>query len=341
MTPVAAALAVAAPEPAQIERDARIAAFVEPLKARVEPSGLPVPGPVTAALHALLDAEDLAATEAALEGHARDLWDQTPEEHRPVLALVFGAYYDIAPVLAKTGLVRAAPPEDVHAMARGVLTHAGDPMIADMVAAAFAESGLPIPDAGTLFDFGCSSGRVLRVLAAYRPDLDAVGCDPNPGAIAWADEHLPMARFFASPLAPPLALGDAEVDRAFAISIWSHFDAASALAWLQEMHRVIRPGGALLLTTHGLDTLGVQLRGDVMTEDSAAEAATAMLQTGHKYFDVFGPDGDWGVKDAGWGNSYTAVDWLLEHATPHWSLRLFRPAMLAQNQDVFVLERAS
>ena len=60
---------------------------------------------------------------------------------------------------------------------------------------------------------------------------------------------------------------------------------------------------------------------------------------GHKYFDVFGEDGDWGVKDPGWGNSYTGVDWLAAHVTPAWSIRLFRPAMLAQNQDVFVLER--
>lgn len=331
-TQAAAALAAAT-------ESARIAAFVDPLKARAAPASPQVPGPVSTALYARLTAEDIAATAALLDDSAKALWDQTPHEHRPVLVLVFGVFYDVPGVLAATGLVRASPPEDVHAMARGIMAHAGDPMIADMVEQAFAEAGLALPQAGTVLDFGCSSGRVLRVLAAYRSELQCVGCDPNGDAIDWATEHLPMARFFTSPTAPPLELADASVDRAYAISIWSHFDAESGLAWLRELHRVVKPGGAVLLTTHGLDTLGMQLRGDVMTHDSAAEATATMLQQGHKYFDVFGEDGDWGVKDAGWGNSYTGVDWLATHATPDWSLRLFRPAMLAQNQDVFVLER--
>lgn len=333
----------APPDPAVLAaatESARIAAFVEPLKARAEPGPvLPVPGPVTTALSQHVTPEDVAATEAALEGSAKALWDQTPPEHRPVLTLIFGVFYAVPGIVQNTGLIRAVPPEDVHAMARGAMAYGGDVMLADMVAQAFIDAEMPLPEAGTLLDFGCSSGRALRVLAAYRPGADSVGCDPNAGAIAWASEHLPMARFFTSPTAPPLELADASVDRAYAISIWSHFDASSALTWLGEMHRVIKPGGGLLVTTHGLDTLGVQLRQDVMTPDSAAEAMAAMLQDGHKYFDVFGADGDWGVKDPGWGNSYTGVDWLARHVTPAWSIRLFRPGMLAQNQDVFILER--
>ncbi len=38
----------------------------------------------------------------------------------------------------------------------------------------------------------------------------------------------------------------------FAISVWSHFSATGALTWLQELHRIVQPGGHVLLTSHGL-----------------------------------------------------------------------------------------
>ena len=46
------------------------------------------------------------------------------------------------------------------------------------------------PDGGTVLDFGSSSGRVLRILAAARPDLRCLGCDPNEDAIAWAEVEM-------------------------------------------------------------------------------------------------------------------------------------------------------
>jgi len=329
----------AAHEPLAALEAARVDAFVGALVARREPPHLPPIGPVTGALYDRLLPEDIVAVEAALTGPPQDLWEQMTPEHRKVLAPIFAVLYDIPGAVQRTGLVRAAPPEDVHTMARGPLTYGGDPAIADLVVRVFDDAGIGLPEHGSVLDFGCSSGRVVRVLGAYRPDLTWLGCDPNEDAIGWAAEHLPMARFFTSTTAPPLDLETGSVDRAYAISIWSHFGAESALAWLEEMHRVVKPGGGLLVTTHGLDTLARQLREDLMTHDSAAEATAAMLRAGHQYFDVFGEDGDWGVKDPGWGNAYVGADWLAARVTPQWSIRLFRPAMLDRNQDVLVLER--
>lgn len=325
--------------PVAVTPDLLNAALVDPLQARSEPTAAPPTGPVTEELYRRLQPGDVEAVVAALEGDTRVLWERASPDERRTLAPVFAAVYDVPGVLERTGLVRAQPPEDVHAMARGTLAYAGEPVLADLVVRALDEAGTGLPATGSVLDFGCSSGRVVRVLAAYRPDLDWLGCDPNEAAIGWASEHLPMARFFVSASAPPLPLENVSIDGAYAISIWSHFSAGAAEAWLQEMHRVIRPGGTLLLTTHGLDTLGHQLRHGLMTRESAADSAAALLRDGHSFYAIFGDEGDWGVRDPHWGTGYLGADWVAEHATPDWAIRLFRPGMLDRNQDVFVLER--
>ena len=83
-------------------------------------------------------------------------------------------------LLERTGLTAAQPPAGVHAMAQGPLAAAGGLYEADMVANALASAGVDIAGAlGAALDFGCSSGRVLRVLAAAFPDVRWIGCDPN------------------------------------------------------------------------------------------------------------------------------------------------------------------
>ena len=111
-----------------------------------------------------------------------------------------------------------------------------------------------------MLDFGCSSGRAVRVLHAAFPEIEWHACDPIEASIQWATAHLPGVRFAVSPTKPPLAYPDEFFDRVFAISIWSHFSARAALQWLQEMRRVIRPSGHLVLTTHGLESIAYYAR---------------------------------------------------------------------------------
>jgi SAM-dependent methyltransferase len=327
----------AAREAADRACDERLAAA---LLARPEPPADERAGRVTEALYARLAPEDVAEVERVVDGDARMLWASAGPDARRRMALICSTYYELPEAMARTGLRPDMPPEDVHAMAHNWVAAGGAPAIADVVADGLARAGFAIADGDAVLDFGCSSGRVLRVLAAWRPEVEWLGCDPNEAAIAWAQEHLgDLARFFAGPARPPLELTDGSVAAAYAISIWSHFDAEPALEWLEEMHRIVRPGGALLLSTHGLDTLAGNLRSGRMEPAAAARTAEALLASGHRFEAVFGEQGDWGVRDPGWGAAHLTPEWLARHATPRWAVRLYEPAGLERDQDVIVLER--
>jgi ubiquinone/menaquinone biosynthesis C-methylase UbiE len=58
-------------------------------------------------------------------------------------------------------------------------------------------------------------------------------------------------------LEPPLIFGDESFDLVYAISVFSHLTAPLQIGWRNELRRVLRPGGLLLLTTQGSSYLRV------------------------------------------------------------------------------------
>jgi SAM-dependent methyltransferase len=283
-------------------------------------------GAVTKALAARVP--DWSALEAALERSELpevEFWRAAEGVERQRLALTLGVA-----IGANTGLVRHAPPASVHHMADGPLGAAGSIYHADLVADALGVGG-------RVLDFGCSSGRVIRVLAAAFPEAELHGCDPNEAAIAWATANVPGVSFAVSPQAPPLPYPDAHFDAAYAISIWSHFDAQAAETWLDEMARVVR--GRLLLTAHGYDALADYARRRARSPLVLARMRQEVDEHGFSFAPHFGAGGDDGVSSPHWGESFMAPEWLLSRLAPHWVLVDFAAGRNEGNQDVYVLER--
>jgi SAM-dependent methyltransferase len=224
-------------------------------------------------------------------------------------------------------------------MARGPLAAAGGLYEADLVADALASVGVDIARIRAGLDFGCSSGRVVRVLASAFPDVAWHGCDPNEPAIAWARETLPGIRFFRSPDRPPLELPDSSLDLVYAISIWSHFEPTLGLAWLEETRRVLRPGGHLVMTTHGTTTIEHDAARELRTPEQLAGIADALATHSTWYGAEFGEAGDWGVMNPDWGTAFVTAEWVLAHLLPQWQVVEFAPGRNAGNQDVYVLRR--
>lgn len=108
---------------------------------------------------------------------------------------------------------------------------------------------VPLGEVAAVLDFGCGCGRVTRYWAEHRAAV--AGSDVSADAIGWCRRNLPFGHFETNGLAPPLAFEDASFDLVYALSVFTHLTADLQSAWRDELHRVLRPGGCLLLTTHG------------------------------------------------------------------------------------------
>jgi SAM-dependent methyltransferase len=224
-------------------------------------------------------------------------------------------------------------------MGRGSAAAGGSMYYADLVADALRQAGLDPAKTSSALDFGCSSGRVVRVLAAAFPDTEWHGCDPIAPAIEWAQANLAGIEFAVSPERPPLPYEDGQFDFVFAISIWSHFAEAAGLAWLEEMRRIVRPGGVLVMTTHGYQSIRHDEERGLRGAGQLAEVSTALYERGFWFKNEFGAAGDHGVTDPEWGTAFMTSEWLLARATPRWHLAAFAPGRVEDNQDLYVLER--
>ncbi|HJX47181.1 MAG TPA: class I SAM-dependent methyltransferase, partial [Gaiellaceae bacterium] len=108
---------------------------------------------------------------------------------------------------------------------------------------------VPVAELESVLDFGCGCGRVTRWWSDF--DGRVAGSDVSGSAIDWCRANLPFARFERNALAPPLVFDDESFDLVYALSVFTHLTADLQLAWRDEVRRVLRPGGLLLLTTHG------------------------------------------------------------------------------------------
>lgn len=111
-----------------------------------------------------------------------------------------------------------------------------------------------LPD-GTvrILEWGCGPGRVITHLSQVDRDkrYNLTGTDYVRSSIEWAKRNYPSIHFLHNHLTPPLPISDGEVDFAYAISVFTHLSEESHHKWLSELLRVLRPGGVLLITTHG------------------------------------------------------------------------------------------
>jgi SAM-dependent methyltransferase len=120
----------------------------------------------------------------------------------------------------------------------------------EMIVAALRSDGAEVERSRAVLDFGCGCGRVLRHWRRFEgPEIH--GCDLSEEQIDWCRRNLTFARFARNELKPPLEHAGDAFDLVYAFSVFTHLPEELQLAWMDELFRVIRPDGYLLISTHG------------------------------------------------------------------------------------------
>lgn len=140
-------------------------------------------------------------------------------------------------------------------------------------------------------EWGCGPARVIRHL--YNIDgfekIELFGTDYNEKSIRWCKKHIKNAHFLKNSLEPPLSLDADLFNCVYAFSIFTHLSEQLHYSWIEEVFRILKPGGIFIFTTAG-DTFSKKL---LPTEkekyDSGCLVVRGQIKEGKKHFAAYHP----------------------------------------------------
>jgi len=205
--------------------------------------------------------------------------------------------------------------------------------IHELVEALYEEHREPIGPETRVLDFGCGWGRVIRFFLNGVAPENLVGMDRYEGALAAARQTNRWCRFVACDTLPPTVLESDSFDLVYAFSVFSHLSEQAHMRWLEELARVLRPGGILIVTTFPRWVLERNAQG-IAGRFDPVEAALADYDRGEFCYRAHHP-GDPHYGDALIPEAYVRSNW-----TRYFAIRDYVRSTVV-NQNVIVCSKVS
>jgi ubiquinone/menaquinone biosynthesis C-methylase UbiE len=99
-------------------------------------------------------------------------------------------------------------------------------------------------------EIGCGTVSLAILVKRQNPDVDVIGIDPDPGALARARQKAQRKRLslqFDSGFAEKLPYPDASFDRVLSAFMFHHVSLEGKPQMLNEAYRLLKPGGSMHL----------------------------------------------------------------------------------------------
>jgi ubiquinone/menaquinone biosynthesis C-methylase UbiE len=135
-------------------------------------------------------------------------------------------------------------------------------------------------------DIGCGTGTLVLLLKRLYPEIEVVGLDPDPKALALAKrkaERSGVSVRFDQGFANELPYPEASFDRVFSTFMFHHLEEDQKTKTLSEVHRVLAPAGSLHLldfmprTAGGHRLLGHSFHPGHRLNDNSEERILALM----------------------------------------------------------------
>lgn len=149
---------------------------------------------------------------------------------------------------------------------------------ARIIEARCSENSAGLHTGTQVLDFGCGCGRTISWLMRSHPETHFYGCDVDSEAISWCREHLGAGDFLANKALTPLPYDSGHFDVIYCFSVFTHLSESMQDVWLDELRRILKPGGLLIITVHGINAT----RGLTSEDRWALESSGILHKTSQK-----------------------------------------------------------